>query len=90
MDENTKRVEVIQNLIASIAVLTWSLDLEMSAAILDATAKKFGDKYTGDLMNEVALALNGAGGNTEKDLCTAVAALTFVGPLPSTWSETIH
>jgi hypothetical protein len=88
-DKELNRSEAIQNLIASIAVMTWSMDLEMSAAILSDTSDRFGDFEVAKLMEEILQVLNG-GATTNKDLIKHAAALTFVRPMPLNWSTTIH
>ena len=88
-NENENRLEIIQNLIASIAVVTWNLDLQMSAAILEDTKNKFGEQITGDIMVEVLDALEHRP-NSTKDIINCAAALAFVQPKPLNWSPTIH
>lgn len=88
-NKKTDRNDAIQNLVASIAVMTWSMDLEMSAAILKGTAEQYGEEFTGNLMEEILEVLNGEAA-PKKDLLNNVAALAFIRPVPFNWSPTIH
>ena len=88
-NKKTDRNEVIQNLVASIAVMTWNMDLEMSAAILKGTAEQYGEEFTGRLMEEILEVLNGDAA-PQKDLLNTVAKLGFICPKPFHWSPTIH
>ena len=60
MRENKNdRQEALENLVCSVAVLTWSMDMEMSSAILHETAEKYGEDLVTKLMKELLPALNG-------------------------------
>ena len=87
--EKQNRIEAIQNLIASIAVMTLNLDLEMSAAIMATTSEKFGEEYTARIMEEILQVLN-EGTAPEKDILNHAAALAFIRPQPINWKPTIH
>ena len=80
------RQEALQNLVASVAVLTWTMDLEMSAAILEATSIKFGEDLVAKLMNELLPALHGE--PASQDVLSNAAMLAFARPLPQKWSMT--
>ena len=86
MINKNDRQEALQNLVASVAVLSWSMDLEMSAAILHETAVKFGDDLVGKLMSELLPALNGE--PASPDVLSIAAMLAFARPLPHKWSMT--
>ena len=80
------RQEALQNLVASVAVLTWSMDLEMSSAILQDTTAKYGDELVEKLMNELLPALHGE--PASPDVLSNAAMLAFARPLPLKWSLT--
>jgi hypothetical protein len=80
------RQEALQNLVASVAVLTWSMDLEMSSAILHETAQKYGEDLVGKLMSELLPALNGE--PASPDVLSTAAMLAFARPLSQKWSMT--
>ena len=86
MRENNKRQEALQNLVASVAVLTWSDDFEMSTAILAETSKKYGDDLVATLMNQLLPALHGE--PASPDVLSTAAMLAFARPLPHKWSMT--
>ena len=86
MRENNDRLEALQNLVASVAVLTWSDDLEMSTAILRDTSEKFGEALVGKLMSELLPALHGE--PAAPDILSNAAMLAFARPLPLKWSMT--
>jgi len=81
-----ERKEALQNLVASVAVLTWSMDLEMSAAILQDTSEKFGEDLVALLMSELLPALHGE--PAAQDVLSNAAMLAFARPLPQKWSLT--
>ena len=80
------RQEALENLVASVAVLTWSMDMEMSSAILQETSEKYGDDLVGKLMSELLPALNGE--PASPDVLSTAAMLAFARPLPHKWSMT--
>ena len=86
MRENKKRQEALQNLVCSVAVLTWSMDMEMSSAILHETSEKYGEDLVTKLMNELLPALNGE--PASPDVLSIAAMLAFARPLPHKWSMT--
>jgi len=86
--KDTERTEVLQNLVASVAVLTWTQDLEMSCAIMDSTAEKYGKNYVNDLMLELMPVLSGDTSGASKDVFLTVAMLALIRPLPNNWSQT--
>ena len=86
MRENNNRQEALQNLVASVAVLTWSDDIEMSSAILEDTTIKFGEDLVAKLMNELLPALHGE--PALPDVLSTAAMLAFARPLPHKWSLT--
>jgi hypothetical protein len=86
MRENKKRQEALQNLVCSVAVLTWSMDMEMSSAILHETSEKYGEELVTKLMNELLPALNGE--PASPDVLSTAAMLAFTRPLPFKWSMT--
>jgi hypothetical protein len=64
-----ERQEALQNLVCSVAVLTWSMDLEMSSAILKETSEKYGEDLVAKLMNELLPALNSVDPRRFKNKC---------------------
>ena len=86
MRKNKNRQEALENLVASVAVLTWSMDMEMSSAILHETSEKYGDDLVGKLMTELLPALNGE--PASPDVLSTAAMLAFARPLPHKWSMT--
>ncbi len=81
-----ERQEALQNLVASVAVLTWTMDLDMSSAILQATSEKFGEDLVALLMSELLPALHGE--PAAQDVLSTAAMLAFASPLPLKWSLT--
>jgi hypothetical protein len=81
-----ERQEALQNLVCSVAVLTWSMDLEMSSAILKETSEKYGEDLVAKLMNELLPALNGE--PASPDVLSTAAMLAFARPLSDKWSMT--
>ncbi len=87
MRENKNdRQEALENLVCSVAVLTWSMDMEMSSAILLETAEKYGEDLVTKLMKELLPALNGE--PASPDVLSTAAMLAFARPLSHKWSMT--
>jgi len=86
MTSKKERKIALENLVASVAVLTWSDDIEMSSAILQETTEKYGDALVGKLMSELLPALHGE--PASPDVLTIAAMLAFARPLPHKWSMT--
>ena len=86
--KDTERTEVLQNLVASVAVLTWTQDVQMSVAIMDSTTEKYGKNFVNDLMSELLPVLGGDTFGASKDVFLTVAMLALIRPLPNNWSQT--
>ena len=86
MINKKNRQEALENLVASVAILTWSMDMEMSSAILHDTSEKYGDELVEKLMNELLPALSGE--PASPDVLSIAAMLAFARPLPHKWSMT--
>ena len=86
--ENSGRQEALQNLVASVAVLTWTQDLEMSTAIVDETAQRYGEDFTNDLLLELMPVLSGDVSGAARDVFLIAGMLAMIRPLPFNWSQT--
>jgi len=86
--ENSGRTEALQNLVASVAVIIWSQDLEMSVAIVDETAQRYGEDFTNDLLLELMPVLSGDVSGAARDVFLTAAMGWALRPLPHNWSQT--